>query len=66
MFQANYPVLGRQKCYPFYLAGIGISAPEFHTVREKGLISHQILFTLEGTGKILIDGKEYISKDSVK
>ncbi len=62
MFQANYPVLGRQECYPFYLAGIGISAPEFHTVREKGLISHQILFTLEGTGKILIDGKEYISK----
>lgn len=62
MFKANYPVIGRQECYPFYLSGIGVSSPEFHTVREKGLISHQILFTLEGTGKILIDGKEYISK----
>ena len=38
MFQANYPVIGIQECYPVYLTGIGISDPEFHTHREEGLI----------------------------
>lgn len=51
MFQANYPVIGIQECYPVYLTGIGISDPEFHTHREEGLISHQILFTMSGQRK---------------
>ena len=62
MYDAIYPVLGKQTCYPFYLSGVGISAPEFHTVRENGLISHQILFTLEGEGIVKIDGKSFIQK----
>lgn len=62
MYQVIYPVIGNQTCYPFYLSGVGISAPEFHTVRENGLISHQILFTLEGEGIVKIDGKSYIQK----
>ena len=59
MFQANYPVIGIQECYPVYLTGIGISDPEFHTHREEGLISHQILFTMSGKGKIIVGDKEY-------
>ena len=59
MFQANYPVIGAQECYPVYLTGIGISDPEFHTHREEGLISHQILFSMSGKGKIIVGNKEY-------
>ena len=59
MFHANYPVIGIQECYPVYLTGIGISDPEFHTHREEGLISHQILFTMSGKGKIIVGDKEY-------
>lgn len=62
MFQAKYPVIGQQKRWPFYLSGVGISSPETHIDRVKGLISHQILFTVEGEGKIEIDGKEYCAK----
>lgn len=66
MYDSIYPVIGKQSCYPFYLSGVGISAPEFHTVRENGLISHQILFTLEGEGLLKIDGKSFVMKpDSV-
>ncbi len=32
---------------------------EFHTHREEGLISHQILFTMSGKGKIIVGDKEY-------
>ena len=53
------PGIGIQECYPVYLTGIGISDPEFHTHREEGLISHQILFTMSGKGKIIVGDKEY-------
>lgn len=32
-----YPVLGKQKRLPVYLAGIGVADPEYHIKREKGL-----------------------------
>ena len=32
-----YPILGKQKCLPFYLSGIGIAEPEYHVKREDGL-----------------------------
>ena len=32
-----YPILGKQKCLPFYLSGIGIAEPEYHVIREEGL-----------------------------
>lgn len=32
-----YPVLGKQKSLPVYLAGIGVADPEYHIRREKGL-----------------------------
>lgn len=62
MFIAKYPVLGRQKKLPIYLSGVGISSPEYHTHRVNGLVSHQILFTTSGKGKIEIDGKEWIAR----
>lgn len=54
-----YPVIGKQTELPFYLTGIGVSDPEAHVVREKGLVSHQFLFTSSGTGALYVDGKEY-------
>ena len=32
-----YPILGKQKCLPFYLSGIGIAEPEYHVKRDEGL-----------------------------
>lgn len=56
--QANYPVMEYRK-----LSGLfdrnRVSDPEFHTHREEGLISHQILFTMSGKGKIIVGDKEY-------
>ena len=62
MFNVIYPVIGSQRCFPVYLSGVGIADPEYHVVRENGLISHQILFTLEGEGRVTIDNKSYIQK----
>ena len=60
MTQAVYPVIGRQDRLPFYLTGIGISDPEYRVAREKGLVSHQFLFTSSGAGVLTVDGKKYI------
>lgn len=57
-----YPVIGKQKCLPFYLSGVGIAEPEYHVVREQGLISHQILYTQSGAGNLLVDGICYPQK----
>lgn len=57
-----YPVLARQTGFPVYLSGIGVTDPEYHIIREQGLVSHQILFTLEGEGRIRVDGKKYEAK----
>ena len=54
-----YPVLGSQTCLPFYLSGIGIAEPEYHVVRDCGLVSHQILYTKEGEGYIHVEGQQY-------
>ncbi len=54
-----YPVLGSQTCLPFYLSGIGVAEPEYHIVRENGLVSHQILYTKEGEGYIRVGGQEF-------
>ena len=62
MFQVISPIIGNQKCFPFYLSGIGISDPEYHIIREGGLIAHQILFTLEGEGIIKINNQSYVNK----
>ena len=40
-----YPILGKQKCLPFYLSGVGVAEPEYHVRREEGLVSHQLLYT---------------------
>ena len=48
-----YPILGKQKCLPFYLSGIGIAEPEYHVKREDGLVSHQFLYTRSGRGNLL-------------
>ena len=55
-----YPVQASQTRLPFYLAGVGISDPEYHVVRENGLVSCQILFTRRGKGILRVDGKELV------
>ncbi|MGN0595919.1 MAG: helix-turn-helix domain-containing protein [Ruminiclostridium sp.] len=59
---AIYPVIGNQTRLPFYLTGIGVSECEYHIKREQGLISHQFLFTAEGTGKVFVDGRSFLMK----
>lgn len=55
-----YPVLAAQTRLPFYLSGAGVCDPEYHVVREGGLVSFQILYTTGGTGILRIDGKELV------
>ncbi len=62
MFNYIYPVIANQVCFPFYLSGAGIASPEYHVIRESGLVSHQILFTLDGKGILNIDNKSFINK----
>lgn len=61
MTQAVYPVIGRQDRLPFYLTGIGISDPEYRVAREKGLVSHQFLFTSSGAGVLTVDDQNTYS-----
>lgn len=55
-----YPILGAQRCLPFYLSGVGIAEPEYHVHREEGLVSHQFLYTKDGKGKLIVEGNEYL------
>ena len=45
MLSAIYPVPASEVRLPFYLLGIGRTTPEFHVKRDKGLTSHQFLYT---------------------
>ncbi|MFT3952200.1 MAG: AraC family transcriptional regulator [Oscillospiraceae bacterium] len=63
MLKAIYPVIGNEKSLPFYLTGIGVSAPEYHVVRETGLVSHQFLYTTAGRGKLVVDGCSYLQSE---
>lgn len=54
-----YPILGEQITFPFYVSGVGITDSEYHIERRQGLISHQILISLSGAGKLRVDGKTY-------
>ena len=54
MHSAVYPVLGNETRLPFYLSGIGRTEPEFHVKRDKGLTSHQFLFTAKGSGVLRV------------
>ena len=60
MFSAVYPVIGNETHLPFYLSGIGKTSPEFHIKRDKGLTSHQFLYTANGSGVLETGGKRYI------
>ena len=53
-----YPILGKQKCLPFYLSGIGIAEPEYHVIREEGLVSHQLHYTQSGRGNLVVGGTD--------
>lgn len=63
MLNAIYPVIGKQRCFPFYLTGVGISSPEYHITRTEGLNSHQILFTKEGEGELFVDNHSFRIKE---
>lgn len=54
-----YPVLLNEDL-PFYLTGIGVCDPENNIVRDKGLISHQFLVTLEGEGVFEAEGEMHL------
>ncbi len=60
MHSAVYPVFASEVKLPFYLSGIGRTSPEFHVRRDKGLTSHQLLYTAKGCGILKVSGKEYI------
>ena len=60
MHSAVYPVLAGETRLPFYLSGIGRTEPEFRVKREKGLTSHQFLFTANGSGVLEVREKRYI------
>ena len=62
MLKSIYPVITSEKTLPFYLTGIGQTDPEYHIVRDKGLASHQFLFTIEGQGIFKCQGKTVIMK----
>ncbi len=57
-----YPILGKQTVLPFYLSGIGISDPEYHVIRGSGLVSHQLLYTSDGSGTLEVGGERYAQK----
>lgn len=63
MLDAIYPVIGKQRCFPFYLTGVGVSSPEYHITRTEGLNSHQILFTKEGEGQLFVDNQSFRIKE---
>lgn len=66
MHSAVYPVFGNEVKLPFYLSGIGRTSPEFHVKREKGLTSHQFLYTEKGCGILEVNSKKYLlEKDSL-
>lgn len=54
-----YPVIINEEL-PFYLTGAGVCRSENNVVREKGLISHQFLVTLEGEGVLETGGEKYL------
>lgn len=60
MINAIYPIIGNQSALPVYLTGVGINDPEYHIVRENGLVSHQLHFTAEGRGVLKVGGNSYI------
>lgn len=62
MLNAIYPIIGTQTALPFYLTGVGVCDPECSVKRENGLISHQFLFTAEGTGMLKVGEASYIQK----
>lgn len=66
MDKVIYPVIGKQTSLPMYLAGIGILEYELHINRRNGLISHQILYTQNGSGILHIGDETYrLSKGSL-
>lgn len=59
MLSAIYPVPASEVRLPFYLLGIGRTSPEFHVKRDKGLTSHQFLYTAKGCGVLEVGNRKY-------
>ena len=59
MLSAIYPVPASEVRLPFYLSGIGRTSPEFHVKRDKGLTSHQFLYTAKGCGVLEVGNRKY-------
>ena len=62
MLSAIYPVPASEVRLPFYLLGIGRTSPEFHVKRDKGLTSHQFLYTAKGCG--ILEVGEMVATDA--
>ncbi len=62
MFRSIYPVIGSSAELPFYLSGVGIAEPEYHCIRDNGLVSHQFLFTVSGEGVLTVNGQTFAQR----
>ncbi len=62
MYNAIYPIPGKEINLPFYLTGIGKTSPEFNVKRETGLTSYQFLITTKGEGILHINGNRFFLK----
>jgi AraC-like DNA-binding protein len=60
MNQSFFPLIGSNGNLPLYVTSVGRDNDQPHTKRPDGLQHHQWLYSVEGQGKLLIDGKEFI------
>nr|WP_295683062.1 AraC family transcriptional regulator [uncultured Lachnoclostridium sp.] len=60
MSQSFFPLSGTYENLPLYVCRVGSDEAQRHVIRPDGLRFHQWLFSVEGSGKLNIDGKEII------
>lgn len=64
--ESFYPIITQNETsMPFYVISIG-NYDQYHMVRNYGFAEYQLLYTVEGSGAAIIDGKEYaLEKGSI-
>lgn len=60
MNHSIYPIGGAERELPFYIYGIGFNDWQYDAIRKDGYICHQIIYCIEGKGRLIINNKEYI------
>ena len=64
MDEIAYPILGDEKNLPLFVIGLGKNYDQIHIIRNDGFPYNQILFSIEGEGEFILDGKKYKIKKS--